>query len=229
MAVCRMILGKRFRRSHYIGVIICLTGGLLTLWTDWKQSGNGDAIVESDAYFGDICASLAAVLYGVADSAGEFWTKQVDRREYLGMIGLHGAIFSFFAFVFAEHKIFFSLINTQILGLEAFCVMFWYTLSLASFYVLASLFLEFSDATLLTLSLQASNIWAVLFSIAAFQLVPPLPVFVAGILIAVGVSVYEILGNGNESSSDDCGLHSSPSSENSSFDDDSSADNSASK
>lgn len=203
MAVCGMILGKQFRRSHYIGVTLCLTGGLLTLWTDGNQpgTGTGDDIVLSHPYFGDICATVAAVLYGVADSAGEFWTKRVDRKEYLGMIGLHGAIFSCFAFLLAENQVLLSLIGTGILGLETLGVVCWYTFSLVSFYVLASLFLEFSDATLLTLSLQASNIWAVLFSIAAFHLVPPFPVCVAGVLIAAGVSVYEILGNSNESRS----------------------------
>mmetsp|Transcript_3625 Transcript_3625/g.8288 ORF Transcript_3625/g.8288 Transcript_3625/m.8288 type:complete len:380 (+) Transcript_3625:103-1242(+) len=198
MAVCGVILGKRFRQAHYLGVALCLTGGLLTLWTDGNQSSSGDAISQPHPYFGDICATLAAVLYGVADSVGEFWTKRVDRKEYLGMIGLHGAIFSFVVFLFVERHVLFSLIGMGIFGLEAFGIVFWYTLSLVSFYVLASLFLEFSDATLLTLSLQSSNIWAILFSIAAFHLVPPIPVCFAGILIAAGVTVYEILGNGKE-------------------------------
>ncbi|KAL3944780.1 MAG: hypothetical protein SGBAC_001151 [Bacillariaceae sp.] len=198
MAVCGVILGKKFQRAHYAGVALCLTGGLLTLWTDANQSGTGDAIAQPHSYFGDICATLAAVLYGVADSVGEFWTKHIDRKEYLGMIGLHGATFSFVVVLFAERRVLFSLVGTGMFGLEACGIAFWYTLSLVSFYVLASLFLEFSDATLLTLSLQSSNIWAILFSIAAFHLVPPIPVFVAGALIAAGVTVYEILGNGNE-------------------------------
>ncbi|CAJ1949428.1 unnamed protein product [Cylindrotheca closterium] len=199
MAVCGLILGKRFRKVHYVGVALCLIGGLLTLWTDGnQQSGTGDVTDAPHPYFGDICATLAAILYGVADSVGEFWTKRVDRKEYLGMIGLHGAIFSFSAFLAAERHALFSLIGMGTFGLKAFGIVFWYTLSLVSFYVLVSLFLEFSDATLLTLSLQSSNLWAILFSIAAFHLVPPIPVCFAGILIAAGVTIYEILGNGNE-------------------------------
>jgi hypothetical protein len=55
-----------------------------------------------------------------------------------------------------------------------------------------------SDATLLNLSLQSSNLWAILFSVAAFRESPSLLFYIAVIFVVAGVFVYEILGNASQ-------------------------------
>lgn len=66
-----------------------------------------------------------------------------------------------------------------------------YILSLVFFYTSASHFLRIADATLLSLSLQSSNMWTMMFSILV-QHVYPAPLFYLSVLfIFVGVWIYE--------------------------------------
>lgn len=196
MVVCTLVLAKKYRSAHYIGVLMCLSGGALTLWTDMNHSRNQlSAASHPHSYYGDVLATIAAILYGFADAAGEFWTKHVDRKEYLGMIGLHGAVVTFVLSVLLERDAVFSIFEDSRTVFATVGLLCWYIPSLIAFYVLASLFLVSSDAALLTLSLQSSNLWAIMFSIAAFGESPPLLFSLSVVLVVAGVTVYELLGN----------------------------------
>eukprot|EP00980_Cylindrotheca_fusiformis_P010790 scaffold2442_cov146-Cylindrotheca_fusiformis.AAC.5 len=197
MVVCGLFLGKKYRFAHYVGVVLCLSGGALTLWTDMTHSSNQflAGSLHPHSYYGDVLATLAAVLYGVADAAGEFWTKRIDRREYLGMIGLHGALVTLFLFLAFERDSVLAVFQDSKTFFAALGLVLWYIPSLVAFYVCTSFFLASSDAALLTLSLQSSNLWAILFAIAAFGESPALLFCISVALVAAGVTVYELLGN----------------------------------
>lgn len=196
MLVCGLVLAKKYRLANYIGVILCLSGGALTLLTDTNHSSHHiSASSHPHSYYGDLLAASAAILYGIADAAGEFWTKHVNRKEYLGMIGLHGAVVSFVLFLLFERNAVLGIFEDSRTFFSALGLMFWYIPSLVSFYVFATFFLVSSDAALLNLSLQSSNLWAILFSIAAFGESPPLLFCVSVVLVVAGVTVYELLGN----------------------------------
>ena len=195
MLVCHFILKKKYLMAHYIGAMLCLIGGAILILADFNHSTN---LISSPShpksYFGDILAVLAAILYGIGDAASEYWTKHVDRKEYLGMIGFHGAIVSFLLFLIYEWDAVYDAV-TDTDGLMIIICAIWYISSVVLFYVLATLFLVSSDATLLILSLQASNLWAVLFSFVAFGENPSSLFYFAVTFVAAGVSVYELLGN----------------------------------
>jgi hypothetical protein len=63
-----------------------------------------------------------------------------------------------------------------------------------TYYISTTLFYVKSDATLLNISLQCSNLWAILFSAAAFHELPPTLFYVALVLVVGGVFVYELCG-----------------------------------
>ena len=185
------ILGRCFGRYHYIGVLLCIIGGALTVWADYDKAKSSTNIHSG---IGDILAVVAALIYGLGDVASEFCIKHVDRCELLGMLGLYGAIFTGFAFPWVEGDALAGIIRErstadqiQILG-----ILVWYTASVLFYYVSEAFFLVASDATLLNLSMQASNLWAILFSFLAYHVLPPLLFYPALLLVASGVCVYEL-------------------------------------
>lgn len=195
MLVCRFLLGKVYKPNHYVGVMMCMTGGSLIIWADLNRS-NSDATLVShpDSYIGDLLAVSAAILYGVGDAAGEYWTKHVDRVEYLGMLGLFGAVFTLTLSYLLEREAILTLFTGTDAWLPVAGIFFWYLCSLVTYYISATLFYVKSDATLLNLSLQCSNLWAILFSAAAFHELPPTLFYVALVLVVGGVFVYELCG-----------------------------------
>uniref|UniRef100_A0A7S4A9L4 EamA domain-containing protein n=1 Tax=Pseudo-nitzschia australis TaxID=44445 RepID=A0A7S4A9L4_9STRA len=197
MIFCRLLLGKKYRWMHYVGVALCMLGGGITVITDkgdiWSSDGETS---HPHTYSGDILAVLAALLYGIGDSCAEFWSKHVNREEYLGMIGLFGAIWTLIASLVYERDAVVEALNVDD---EAFFrivgVMVWYIASLAGYYIVESAFLMKSDATLLNLSLQTQNFWAIIFSVLAFKEKPDLPFYFAISSVVAGVFVYELCEN----------------------------------
>lgn len=196
MLVCHLLLGKVFRLPHFLGAALCLSGGILTVWNDIVTVDGQPSTMPAlhpHSYFGDILALIAAILYGIGDAAGEFWSKHVDRKEYLGMLGFFGTFFCIVLVFCFETEAIADLFHDK--STTAVAVMFWYIPSLVAFYVSATLFLVHSDATLLILSLQSSNLWVACFSALVFRETPSLMFYLAVGLVFSGVFVYELLGN----------------------------------
>ena len=197
MIFCRILLGKEYRRMHYVGVILCITGGFVTVFTDKVSITTSDGQTSHPrSYAGDVLAILASLGYGVGDACAEYWAKHVDRAEYLGMIGLFGAISTFIISLMYERNALFELFTSDNeTVVETVGVILWYIASLVAYYVFASLFLTKSDATILNLSMQTSNIWAIFFSVVVFREAPDLHFYVSILMVISGVFVYELYGN----------------------------------
>ena len=199
MLTCTLLLGKRYKTHHYLGVATCLIGVSLTLWADLDQTkARSTTITQSShphSYFGDLLAIGAAICYGIADAAGEYWTKYVDRVEYLGMLGLFGSTFTLILFLWTEGNevaALFLKIDSSFIPVVA--AILWYLASLVTYYISATLFYLTSDATLLILSLQSSNLWTILLSVVAYHEFPPPLFYIAVLLVGGGVLVYESCG-----------------------------------
>ena len=208
MIFCQVLLRKKYHLHHGLGVVMCMFGGFLTLRADSNlPEGSGEASsLESHphSYFGDLLALSAAILYGLGDAAGEYWTKHIGRVEYLGMIGLGGAFYSIIISFLLERDVVLSLFSGEISILPVLIIVFWYTLSVVTYYICATLFYLDSDATLLNISLQASNLWAFLFSIMAYKEFPPRLFYFAACFVVGGVVIYELggrsMGKGRDNS-----------------------------
>jgi drug/metabolite transporter (DMT)-like permease len=196
MLFCSIFLAKVYRPMHFVGVVLCMIGATLTILTD-KTATLDD--VHPHSYSGDILAVLAALGYGVGDAAAEFWSKHVDRKEYLGMLGLFGAMWTMLLFSILERDAIYDLVMDRETVLPAIGIMVWYLISLVAYYVAESQFLTKSDATLLNLSLQMSNFWAVSFSVLVFQEKLSTQFYIAVVLVFAGVFVYELCGDNNNS------------------------------
>jgi solute carrier family 35, member F1/2 len=193
MFFCRLLLRKEYRPFHFVGVVLCMMGGTITVLTD--KNANSEDAAHPDSFYGDILCILAALGYGIGDAAAELSSKHIDRVEYVGMIGLFGMMWCLVLFPIIEWDHVVDLFADGKRFISAMIVILWYITSLVGYYVLESLFLKKSDATLLNLSLQTSNFWAILFSAIVFHEVPELQFFVAVSLVTGGVACYELRGN----------------------------------
>lgn len=178
MLFSRFILARIFGPLQYLGVLLCVAGGTLTLYLD--SSATDD---RRHSVLGDGLAILSSVWYGLGDTVAEFAVKKIDRFEYLGMLGLFGTILSGLATILLER----SAVAAMDISVPVIIGLVIYVISVLLYYSTASWFLVRSDATLLNLSLQAVNLWAVLFSNTR----PPLLFFVSLVLVIAGVFVYE--------------------------------------
>jgi solute carrier family 35 protein F1/2 len=201
MLSCHLLLGKVYRPLHFLGASLCVVGGILTMWTDLAVSQSSESQEDSStvshphSYFGDVLAVTAAILYGLGDALGELWCKHIDRKEYLGMLGFFGAFWCCLLVVCTEYDQVLDLFRDSENFYPTLGIMWFYVPTLVMYYISASFFLVSSDATLLNLSLQSSNLWAIVFSVVAFQEAPSFLFYVALVLVVSGVFVYELLGN----------------------------------
>ena len=217
MIFCTLLLQKQYTVWHWIGVALCMLGGLYTVLMDTSNHILNNSIdiaitqhqeyqqQQQHSYYGDIIAVLAAIGYGMGDATAEFWSKYVDRREYLGMIGLFGSIGTFWIAIIFERETIMDLVfcnessssscTAIVPAQQLLCAMGWYVLSLTLYYVVESSFLYRSDATLLNLSLQCQNIWAVVCSVLIFGEIPDTNFYISMVVILSGVCIYEFYGN----------------------------------
>jgi Eukaryotic protein of unknown function (DUF914). len=170
-----------------------------------------DSVAESGTYtyLGDSFAVIAALMFGLNDSLAEYTIQNSTPDEYLAMMGMFGFLFSFcesLIFENAELRQFFGMIwnynhdnnddddddkKDDIHLLAILTLWVWYIATFYTFYACASQFLRIADATLLSLSLQTSNLWTMIFSVFVqdFSLSPLFLCSVAMILF--GVWLYE--------------------------------------
>lgn len=191
MLFSKYILARVYKCHHYCGVVLCLLGGSLIVWADFDRSST----TTKHSYIGDILAIAAALIYGFGDTAAEFFVKHVDRFEYIGMLGVFGAITTGISFPFFETADLVAI--TKMSSSEKWLVcgtMAWFVVSVFIYYVTATKFLTISDATLLNLSLQATNVWAILFSVVMYHDVPSASFYVALVLVLGGTFLYEVGG-----------------------------------
>ena len=208
--ILRPIIFKtvKYSTKRLFGVGLCLIGGCLWLRFEFyhgrvtAEDNDDTTNVESNypIVYGDLLAIFAACIYGLNDVAAEYYIKKHDKVEYLGMIGLFGAIFSFGIQVpLLEREEVWRLFVVDGIEIEAWLLFLCFIILLCYFYVSAMNFLSLNDATLLNLSLQTGPLWAVILSMvdyskndSSFMATPPLMTYIVSLsLIMVGMFLYE--------------------------------------
>lgn len=202
MLFSKLLMDKSFYAHHFLGVMLCALGGCLTLWSDLEghksnPDGSSPATTSSQGFqmnVGDLMAILAALLYGLGDAASEYAIKHIDRNEFLGMIGLFGLVLTGLQFPFQEMDTLARIFSDPEANVNEFLLMGGYVSLLLAYYETEALFLASSDATLLNLSLQAQNFYAITFSVLVYRMAPPPLFYIAVAFVGIGVFVYELGG-----------------------------------
>jgi solute carrier family 35 protein F1/2 len=195
MLFSKLLLHRTFQGHQYWGVCCCIMGGCLTVLCDQEHLGNPTVSSTADEntfvkLMGDVLVISSAIVYGLGDVVAEQAVQQLDRHEYLGMIGVFGFFQSVVAAAWWESpEIERIVMSTQ--PWETGWVLLWYTTSVYLYYRTYAYFLTTADATLLNLSGQASNVWAILFSVFIYRFMPSVLFFLALLLVVGGVFLYE--------------------------------------
>ena len=212
MVTSKLILRRCFKTSHIVGAFLCVFGASCIVSLDFKlptstNLSSETAILSGSKLVGDAFAISAALLFGLNDTLAEYTIQNSTRDEYLAMMGFFGFIFSFCESLIFEHEQlseFMALLSdpslrsrssaqdqdefdlAAILSLWAFYIFTFYL-----FYSSASRFLTIADATLLSLSLQTSNVWTMMFSIFVQHVALDPFFFFGAAIIMLGVWLYE--------------------------------------
>lgn len=213
MIFSKLILNRVFCNQQYVGVILCVLGGALIVLSDANKDNNDDDRITANSaasitttasatatstvadnphsYFGDLMAVGAAVFYSLGETIAEFSIKHADRYEYLGMLGFNGMLITGFLFPIFEGQHVMDLIFHTADPIGTWSVFVLYVGAVILFYMSVAYFLVASDVTLLVLSLQTSNVWAVLFSVVAYSMAPPPLFYFSALLVVSGVIIYQ--------------------------------------
>jgi solute carrier family 35, member F1/2 len=135
---------------------------------------------------GDILCLAGSALYAATNVAQEVLIKRFDRVEYLGMLGLFGALFGGAQAVLLEGNAFSQTDwkSVDILLVAGFVA------CMVCMYMFGSVLLRISDAALYNLSLLTTNVWAVTIGSFVFGEKPHWTYFVSLFIILIGLSFY---------------------------------------
>jgi solute carrier family 35 protein F1/2 len=219
------------------GVLLCLVGGCAWLLEEFYHGSDTanrglDSIHSPDnqqrlyIFYGDLLALSAACIFGLNDILAEYLLKSTDdqtnsRVEYLGMLGLCGAIFSFGVQVpiLEWHKLqqisaelslgahyppedVGAVMSSAVLG-EIVLLLLFVVAVLCYFYMSAMTFISMYDSTILNLSLQTCPLWAVVLTMleqsmtmqldakSGWVAIPPAVFFISFTMITLGMILYE--------------------------------------
>ena len=186
MLLSFFFLKQKFTSSHFTGVLGCLIGLSLLIFSDMKSNRYGDEQV-SNKFLGDLLTICGATLYAFSNVSQEYLVKNYDRNEFLGGIGLFGVIISGIQVGILESNALSPFSDLTNLG-----YLFGYVICLFIFYSLVPILLEQSSATYLNLSLLTSDFFSVLFAIYLFGVVLLPLYFVAFSVIIVSLIVYNL-------------------------------------
>jgi solute carrier family 35 protein F1/2 len=192
MILSRICFRTKFLANHVFGVVLCVMGLSVLVAIDATSKSSG-----SSSLTGDILVIVATFFYAGSNVCQEYIVKSFDIEEYLGMLGLFGAIISGCQSLALEHeqlhKLFAGTIDEspgemgKIVALYA-----GFTICLASFYLLSATFMRKADATLFNLSLLSSDVFGLLAGMFLFgQHLSPYYSF-AFVLTIGGAVVYNM-------------------------------------
>lgn len=201
MILSRYWLQRKYRLTHCLGAIVCMTGVVVNVLQDYKNDvQESDNEVEARGYphklWGDLCAISGGLLYGLNDVLTEMTVRHNDgTTEYLAMVGFFGFVISLIQSLLLEwddiSQFFDEGSATCSMRIRWLLLLSFVSVTIAS-YIGASRFLTISEAAFFNLSLLTGDLWSVVFSVVVERIVPSPLFFVALLLVLSGVILYEM-------------------------------------
>ncbi|CBK19738.2 uncharacterized protein [Blastocystis hominis] len=180
VVISLIFLHSKFSLRHYLAVLLCLIGLAVMIIHDAKNSSGTHRVI------GDLMALSSAVLYAVSNVCQEVLVKHNDWKEFLGMLGLGGTVFSLLFIVLFERN---SLIAVPWDGVSV-ALLAGYVVCLFAMYVITAVFMEKNDAVVFNMHLLTSDVIASVLTFFLFDDPPTLVYFIALAITIVGVVVY---------------------------------------
>ncbi|GMH57303.1 hypothetical protein TrRE_jg5195, partial [Triparma retinervis] len=195
MLFSKPILKRVFTGTQIAAAAVCITGiGLVILSDALFPTGDKETTEGvNDSVTGDLLALIGSIVYALNNVLCEKYV-QVDRIEYLGMLGLFATIWAGMevaALESGEVGAFFTR------GSEPECeggspgwLLGGYVISITLFYVRMTSFVQTSSAALLNVSLLTSDVYSLVWVVATSGHWPSWVYFVGTAFIFGGVGLY---------------------------------------
>lgn len=196
MALSWYFLNAQYSNYHVYGVLICIVGLGLTVYSDILQAqDNSDDNTDANttyahSLYGDMLCLLGSVMYSCSNVYQEIMVKSSHRTEYLSHMGMFGFLVgSVQSFIF-EYNSFLHIHYTPTVSL---CIV-GFVMCLFLMYCNASVFLKYGDAPLFNLSLLTSDVYAIVFAYFVYHYEVHWLYYIAFSITATGIIVYHNAG-----------------------------------
>jgi solute carrier family 35 protein F1/2 len=121
MGFSYFFLKRKYHRNHLVGVVICLAGLMLLIFSDFLQdseANKGTQFLSMHSHLqghnvkGDFFCIIAALLYSISNVSQEYYLQSYSRIEWLSLLGIGGTIFDSIQVYESSHPFisYFSLI-----------------------------------------------------------------------------------------------------------------------
>ncbi|XP_051813879.1 solute carrier family 35 member F2-like [Acanthochromis polyacanthus] len=213
MVLSWWVLKTQYRPIHYVSVVICLLGVGAMVGAD-LLSGR-DQGSTSNLLLGDGLVLLSATLYAVSNVCQEYTVKRRTRVEFLGMIGLFGAIISAVQMVVLERNQVAEIQWSWRVGL----LFASFALCMFALYSFMPIVMKLSSATSVNLSLLTADLFSLFCGIFLFQYSFSGLYLVSLVIILIGFITFNAVPTpSDQSDPDDLSISSSSSLSSSSVD-----------
>ncbi|VDM50255.1 unnamed protein product [Toxocara canis] len=181
-----LFLSVRYLLTHIIGVCICLVGIAVLIWADVLE-GKG-LPGGSNRVLGDMLCLLGSLLYAIGNVGEEFFIKQTNRTEYLGMIGLFGSIISGIQLATFEHG---ELARVNWTG-AVIALYLLFAACMFLFYSLVAIVMQKASALMFNLSVLTADFYALIFGLFLFKYEFHALYFVSFAVVISGSIIYSL-------------------------------------
>ncbi|WJZ93635.1 hypothetical protein VitviT2T_012560 [Vitis vinifera] len=177
-----IVLGTRYSIRQFFGAALCVAGLASVFLSDAGAGGGGG----SKPILGDTLVVAGTLFLAMSNVGEEFCVKKKDSVEVVAMIGAFGLLVSACEIYIMEFETLKSIKWSPdiILGLAG------HVLSTFLFYTLVPFLLKLSGATMLSLSLLTSDLWAVVIRVYFYHQKVDWLYYLSFATITIGLIIY---------------------------------------
>ncbi|KAK7244927.1 hypothetical protein RIF29_39756 [Crotalaria pallida] len=178
-------LGTRYSMWQLSGIIICVLGLFVALFSDTGSVGGG-----SRPILGDALVILATLFYAISNVGMEFCAKRKDRVEVLCMLGVFGFLITIIEASVTELK----TVKSVKWSVDIVLCFIGCAVSSFMFCTITPFVLKLGGSAIFNLSSLTSNIWAVIFKVFIYHEKVSWLYFLSFAIIIVGLIIYSAIG-----------------------------------
>eukprot|EP00808_Paulinella_micropora_P028023 g66945.t1 len=189
MALSLLCFRKSYSRWQYLGAFFCLLGLMALVATDFYTGRNDEGGMKSNKAVGDVLVICGCFLYSLSNLGQEHLVKNVDRVEFLAMLGFFGCVVTFVHIAAFERDAFAELTSHSS---SAWLELGGYVACLFGLYMLTPTLLIWSNAVFLNLSFLTADFWSIVVAIFVFHSTLYFSYFVALGLTVCGLLLWNL-------------------------------------
>jgi solute carrier family 35 protein F1/2 len=194
MVLSMLFLKRKYRFTHYLGVVICLSGIAFLVICQYFLNQEAATHTPLQLLIGNVLVICSSILYAISNVGAEYVMKGTENSfqnslEYL-------STFSFFALILNTIQMLIFETKSMISVRWNFTIVIYLVgFSLALFLFSSSIphFMNLSSASFFNLSMMTQNLYSILASYIIFSEPVTWYSFVSFAMILIGILLYNVL------------------------------------